>query len=129
MNPTRKVLRINPDFGQMDEAVLLKNLREGAPNARQMALTALAERLPQASYLADTIFEAIEKTENQQAIVMGAFTVSMVGAMAMLESGDTATYARLKQIIYRLPVVQRTDLFDYLKLAAKFDYETLLNAA
>lgn len=125
----KKILRVNPEFGQMTEDLLLHNLRQGSANARQLALTALVARLPQAPYLADSILNAIEAPENQQLVVMGTFTVAMIGAMALLENMKGIDQSTLKQAVNKLPATQRADLFDYLKFAANVDYESLLQQA
>jgi len=123
---SKKILRVNPEFGQMTEELLLRNAREGSANARQLALTALAARLPQASYLITEILAAIAEPENQKLVVMGTFTVAMIGAMSLLENMEAVEQSNLKQAINELPPTQRTDMFDYFKFAASVDYESLL---
>ena len=126
MDTAKKVLRVNPEFGEMTEEALLRNLHHGTANARQLAVTALAARLPQAPYLAAAILAAIEEAENQRLVVMGTFTVAMIGAIALLENAGPTEYPRVKQAINKLPTTQRVDLFDYLKFAANADYEARL---
>ena len=128
MNSPKKALKVNPDFSQLSEETLLKTMQEGTANARQLAATALAARLPTKPSLMDAILALIQRPDNQQAVVMGVFTVSMIGVMALLENGDAASYSRLKPVISALPAVQRTDVVDYLQLATQINYEPLVMA-
>lgn len=125
----KKVLKGNSEFDSMSNAALLQILSTGHANARQLALSALARRMHESDELREVVFKAIENSYNVQAVVMSTFTVSMIGAIAVLENGDAEDYKRLKQSISFMPEIQRTDLFDYLRLATDFDYEHVMKTA
>jgi hypothetical protein len=124
----KKVLKGNAEFDAMPDAALLQIASTGQANARQLAISALVRRMHQSDELREAVFQALEDERNVQAVVMNTFTVSMVVAIAVLEAGDEQAYQRLKQSLSVLSASQRTDLFDYLRMATGFDYEKSLEA-
>jgi hypothetical protein len=124
----KKVLKGNAEFDAMPDAAVLQIASTGQANARQLAISALVRRMHQSNELREAVFQAIEDERNVQAVVMNTFTVSMVVAIAVLEAGDEQAYQRLKQSLSVLSASQRTDLFDYLRMATGFDYEKSLEA-
>lgn len=124
----KKVFVPDAELRSLELSALLAMMRSASPHARTRAILGLGAQLNQ-PVAADALLAAIEDDANIQASAMNVFSVAMVAAMVGLENGDSLFYQRLGSAINQLPLVQRQDVFDYLKLASKIDYAAKLTAA
>ncbi|RZK16154.1 MAG: hypothetical protein EOO56_20620 [Hymenobacter sp.] len=111
--PAKAIFSALPQYSALPLEELVNGLQHASPQVRAQALAALGS-LPSATTLAPMV-AAITNAQNRQTPWFGFITVSWVGIVALVETGEAQAQQAAREIISKWDTDERNHLLSWLK--------------
>lgn len=113
MSAQQQIFPVSPAYKDLQVEELVNRLQHTSPQIRAQALAALGN-MPSATTLTPMV-AAINNAQNRQTPWFGFITVSWVGIVALLETGEAQAQQAAKEIISHWDADERNHLLSWLK--------------
>lgn len=113
MSVQQQIFPVPPAYKDLSAEELISRLQHASPQVRAQVLAALGS-LPSATTLAPMV-AAITNAQNRQTPWFGFITVSWVGIVALVETGEAQAQQAAREIISKWDVDERNHLLSWLK--------------